>query len=236
MRFKSVSNPNDVYVLGNWDTSYRNVHREITSWARWHDVAGDGWTQHTPNAPISAHRINDFLYSLAKAVLGESEIHTEGDPARILAFLVEYWPRVSDRPERVQFLASLRYNADVPQYFAKQEDKVSKAEGKRHDDRWAVVPSWADGKPASVYGLLNMGGLTSDYGLRRACEFRNIMEAMKFRGICGPELAAFYGDGADEQTYNLLDLVSNLVEAERMKVEARKRLDHYEYLRSKVTG
>lgn len=71
--------------------------------------------------------------------------------------LKDQWPGTLSRAD-VAFCAGLRYDEDKKRYYSLNQRKVSASESKKHDKRWKEVPAYADGSPASVYGLMELGG------------------------------------------------------------------------------
>ena len=128
MRFRSADNPNDVFVLGELAApDYRESYRRVADWAAWHDTMGDGWTAHTPNGPVSAHRVEEFLRSLALALAGRGLLRDDADRGPLLDRLADYWPHGPRRPERLRFLAGLRHAPGL--HYHKTEDRTSAARG-----------------------------------------------------------------------------------------------------------
>jgi hypothetical protein len=221
--WKSKKSPNDVFVIekpSSDDWMSRDPHRFLAPWAQWNDTMGDGWTAHTPNTYVTAERINDYLSGLLEVLLGERE-HI-GDKAEGLKVFVAHFPK-DVNAERTNFLKTLTHKGDGT-YYHTRENKTSKADKCKHDDRWVHVPQWAGttgtNGPATIYGLEHYRGHTA-WGLERAFNFTRYA----FHAGTYDDFGKFYGHGGTDATQSLVAAAWELVSSVRARQTASRILE-----------
>lgn len=115
-------------------------------WGGQYMTYGDGIGQHSGNGPIGRDLTPDFLASLATYLLNPKT------PEEHLAQVKSHW-HFDIGENKIKFLHSVRFKEGKRQYYSTSDEKVSTAEGKRHDRRWHEVPEYADGSVSAIYRL-----------------------------------------------------------------------------------
>src|SRR5207247_2212272 len=102
----------------------------------------------------------DFLASLGAYLLLPTT------PAEHVEIVRRHWGYPIG-PDKIRFLAGVKYKEGKRTYYSVSEEKVSASDSKQHDKRWAVVPEFATGPSTeNVWRLLDQfyGGLLSRIG------------------------------------------------------------------------
>ncbi len=132
------------------------VGHVMTCWAGQFQTHGDGLVQHSGEIPIpvDARVMSDWLASLAAHVLESSpEVREE-----VLTTLATVWPsHHAHNAWKVRFARTVKYKDGKRRYYSLSEQRMTTADSKRYDKRWAEVPEWADGSVFSCFRLCRPG-------------------------------------------------------------------------------
>jgi len=120
---------------------YSNPSSFINSYATQFDCYDDYPTKHSPEYPVSATNMIDFLGSLAINLF-----HNQDE----IPIISSSWRDMKDSNEDILFYSNLKYNDEKIVYYSESERKISRSENKQYDRRWERIPRWADGSINSV--------------------------------------------------------------------------------------
>ena len=141
IRFPSIKNSDKIgYAWGYESNSYRN---RVAYDAHQFMTYGDGMCQHSPMGNLEPGNTIDFLYSMADHLLKNP---ADLDIAR------SGWA-YDESVQTIAFLASLHWKEGKTKYYSFGDMKVSSADSKRYDKRWAEIPEYADGTLNAVYRM-----------------------------------------------------------------------------------
>ena len=173
-RFNSFNNSDKVgYMFDNDIFTSRHHGQHLASWAYMYETYGDGNVQHSPEVGVSFEMTADFLQSLAIDI-SENEEH--------LKLVSDRWVDKIDE-KLIKFVISVKhtpYDKEKKATWSRQyvnwhDQKLSRAEGKRHDKRWEEVTDFHNGTFDSVFWTVinNISGEASN--LRRLATFYQIV-------------------------------------------------------------
>jgi len=160
--FKSIKRQGICYDINskNWDFARGAIHGDVKEYQTY----GDGETRHSPAYSSIADNTYDFLVSLAHF------LNSNPDKAKELSQAM-FWPSHTYR-KNIKFYSELKANGKE-QYYSINELKTSRAESKRHDKRWEIVPEWADGSFQATFRFLE----EKKYGsLERLCLYNELRD------------------------------------------------------------
>lgn len=143
-KFASIMWPNKFgYAV---DTEQWESRAQVHSHYRQFETYGDGLCQHSHNWPITIEFIDDFLGSLAVAMVADEEL------CQHQAHNFQRRPSIG----QIEFAASVVYKEGKRRYWTlddKGKNVVTSAD-KRYDKRYQEVESWCDGSPEAIYRIL----------------------------------------------------------------------------------
>ena len=135
-----------------YDTDGYTSNAAVHSAFRAFQTYGDGMCQHSGDWSIQPEHVADYLFSLAAAMLEDTEL------TQYLYF------KLAARPadEAIAFAASVvfkpaaegsRYEKKA-RFYSVEERKLTATDSKRHDRRYEQVADWNDGTPSAIMRMI----------------------------------------------------------------------------------
>lgn len=145
IELRSVLNPDKVaYRLSSdWDYNGRG-NAPLSLHIQVFETYGDNLTQHSGAWTAQFSELTDVCLSLTAAIVA--------DPLNDTWRQLDYVMRDTGS-EVLQFVLSIKYREDKPQWYSIADRKLSSSESKRHDRRWEKVEHWMDGSPATALSI-----------------------------------------------------------------------------------
>jgi hypothetical protein len=149
IKFKSVKRNTIIYEVGYNSEAFKYHSRDyLSSDVFEFDTLGDGDIQHTPSYPTNMVYALDFLISISSFIL-ENNI-----PGNDL-FTILYLTTPDYETSKINFIYKLKNVEGKRTFFNINNEKISRSESKRYDERWTEVPSWFTGSTQDIYTLFN---------------------------------------------------------------------------------
>lgn len=152
-RFKSLLNP-DKYGFaydtdGDWNKYYHTV--QPLDWKAWmFETLGDGFTQHSPLAPVGAELFADYCLSLAQFIL---EMPDDPEHTIFRFGIVHLSKDLADFAFQVR-KTEKEIEAGTRKWFNLQERKLSTNPAKQHDKRWNEIHCTEDGSTGGAFNVI----------------------------------------------------------------------------------
>jgi hypothetical protein len=243
-RFRSLERPQYVYELSTeWDYSQRNegIDRCFTFF----DTYGDGFTQHSPSAPVQkewmADCLSSLLFHLFRKPEGWGDDYWQRERQEGIKALLRRWPDpVSE--EKIAFAFTLKEFHKVKYagtdkeyvagcwYYNLNELKASAHESKRFDKRWKEVPRFdgRDGVPKLGTAEAVFRILCNDYTslLERYALFFQIRRHAVQHGLSygAKDTDEYFDLGEHNQAYHPFEALNAFVEGWRQVDYAERAL------------
>jgi hypothetical protein len=149
IKFKSVKRNTIIYEVGyNSEASKYHSRDYLSSDVFEFDTLGDGDIQHTPSYPTNMVYALDFLISISSFIL-ENNISDDD------LFTILYLTTPDYETSKINFIYKLKNVEGKRTFFNINNEKISRSESKRYDERWTEVPSWFTGSTQDIYTLFN---------------------------------------------------------------------------------
>jgi hypothetical protein len=148
IKFKSVKRNTIIYEVGYNSEAFKYHSRDyLSSDVFEFDTLGDGDIQHTPSYPTNMVYALDFLISISSFIL-ENNISDDD------LFTILYLTTPDYETSKINFIYKLKNVEGKRTFFNINNEKISRSESKRYDERWTEVPSWFTGSTQDIYTLL----------------------------------------------------------------------------------
>ena len=145
-KFASLQHPEQYGYA--YDSEAFDSNAEVDWHMRMFHTYGDGLCQHSGDWPIATQFMPDYLASLAKAMLEDTELveRSTFDFCRV------------PTNKTIAFCASVKWKESDREwgkrrYYSVSELKISNSRSKEHDKRYQEIREWNDGTPEAIYRM-----------------------------------------------------------------------------------